>query len=114
FDRALAIDSGRSALWNDRGICAQVLAGPEAAIIFFDRALALDATNARAWYNRGVAQQSIGEFAAAISSLEHVLTLDGGEESASAARRLQARDRIAACRRALRDADEALPRARVG
>ena len=52
FDQALAVDPKRSAVWNDRGLCADVLENPIKAIEYFDRALALEPTNAYAWYTK--------------------------------------------------------------
>ena len=79
FDQALAVDPKRSAVWNDRGLCADVLESPIKAIEYFDRALALEPTNAYAWYNKGVSLQRAKRLAAAVDCFEHVVKLHPGD-----------------------------------
>ena len=75
FDQALAVDPKLSAVWNDRGLCAEVLESPLKAIEYFDRALAVEPTNAHPWYNKGVSLQHLEKHAAAVDCFEHVVKL---------------------------------------
>ena len=73
FDRALALDPNRVDLLADRGICAEVLEGPEQALPFFDRAQALSPDDVRTWYNRGVSLMNLQRTEEAAAAFEQAV-----------------------------------------
>jgi tetratricopeptide (TPR) repeat protein len=75
FDAALVIDPREEGLWNDRGLCAEHLEGPERAIEYFDRALAIDEENAQTWYNKGVSLMNLKKPADSVAAFKKVLAI---------------------------------------
>ncbi len=73
--RAIALDSGRSAFFNNYGAALQGLGRYVEAMVFFHRALQLQPDYVDALSNLGLAQASLGQEEAAIASLRRALEL---------------------------------------
>ena len=85
FDRALTLQPGFHAAWNNRGIALDNLGRYGEAIASYDRALALQPNDYRVWSNRAIAEIKLGnsEEASRSSSqaLEAILLANSTEPS---------------------------------
>lgn len=74
-DRALAIDTERAWVWNNKGLALCGLNHPEKALRAYDRALALGET-ARRWTNKGNALYELAHTVEALEAYGRALALD--------------------------------------
>jgi tetratricopeptide (TPR) repeat protein len=75
FDAALEIDPRQDGLWNDRGLCAERLEGPQQALHYFSRALEIDPENPQTWYNRGLSLRNLKQHEDAVTALVKTIAI---------------------------------------
>ncbi|MGQ0677710.1 MAG: tetratricopeptide repeat protein, partial [Rhodospirillales bacterium] len=73
FERAVALDPGHAAAWNNRGVVLKALGRLDQAVESYDRALAAKPDFAEAAANRGLAFRSRGSGADALASYDEAL-----------------------------------------
>ncbi len=108
FDAALELDPRRDDLWNDRGLCAEHIEGPEHAIQCFDCALAIDAEEPQTWYNRGVSLQHLRRLPEAVDAFEKALSLHQAKDLPPDENLLHGHHNLGSCLLMLHRSEEAL------
>jgi tetratricopeptide (TPR) repeat protein len=79
FDQAILINSGRSLIWNFRGITLFESKRFEEAIIAFNQVLQIDFNFYKAWSYRGASLANLERYEEAISCYEKALSIESND-----------------------------------